>query len=81
MKDTNESSPAPAKRGSTGWRNHAFIQVMQHRNYRLYSIGDGVSLLGNWTQRVAIACGACNSTRAPTGPPLHLERRDLGRAG
>lgn len=55
MKDTNESSSAPAKRGSTGWRDHAFIQVMQHRNYRLYSIGDGVSLLGNWTQRVAIA--------------------------
>jgi MFS family permease len=31
-----------------------FLQVLRHRNYRLYSIGDGVSLIGNWVQRVAI---------------------------
>ena len=55
MKDIRENKTAPASSGPKGWRNSAFIQVMQHRNYRLYTIGDGVSLLGNWTQRVAIA--------------------------
>ncbi len=56
MKDTNEPvSGAPAGRARAALRGSTFMQVMAHRNYLYYSIGDGVSLIGNWTQRVAIA--------------------------
>jgi MFS family permease len=56
MKDTNETvSSAPAGRARSALRGSTFVQVMAHRNYLYYSIGDGVSLIGNWTQRVAIA--------------------------
>lgn len=55
MKGTNGTEPTSAGGGRRGLRGSTFVQVMHHRNYLLYSIGDGVSLLGNWTQRVAIA--------------------------
>lgn len=56
MKDTNETvTGAPASRARAALRGSTFVQVMAHRNYRYYSIGDGVSLIGTWTQRVAIA--------------------------
>jgi MFS family permease len=56
MKDTNETvSAAPAGRARSALRGSTFVQVMAHRNYLYYSIGDGVSLIGTWTQRVAIA--------------------------
>ena len=41
--------------GRAGLRGNALKQILSHRNYRLYTIGDGISLLGSWTQRVAIA--------------------------
>lgn len=56
MKDTNETpSGAPAGSARAALRGSTFVQVMAHRNYLYYSIGDGVSLIGTWTQRVAIA--------------------------
>jgi MFS family permease len=35
-------------------RRNSLFQVLQHRNYRLYAVGDAVSLIGNWVQKVAI---------------------------
>ncbi len=56
MKDTNETpGGAPAGSARAALRGSTFVQVMAHRNYLYYSIGDGVSLIGTWTQRVAIA--------------------------
>ena len=56
MKETDEQRLAAHgghRRGALS--GNTFLQVMHHRNYLLYSIGDGVSLIGSWTQRVAIA--------------------------
>ncbi len=30
------------------------VRALQHRNYRLYSFGQGISLIGTWAQRVAV---------------------------
>ncbi|MGE5540498.1 MAG: MFS transporter [Gemmatimonas sp.] len=43
-----------ARRDDRPPRRNAFLQVLQHRNYRLYAGGDAVSLIGNWVQKVAI---------------------------
>jgi MFS family permease len=65
MKDTNETvSAAPAGRARSALRGSTFVQVMAHRNYLYYSIGDGVSLIGNWTQRVAISWLAWEMTHS-----------------
>lgn len=56
MKKTEETPPAAHgghRRGALS--GNTFLQVMRHRNYLLYAVGDGVSLIGSWTQRVAIA--------------------------
>ena len=39
---------------------------MQHRNYRLYAFGDGISLIGNWVQRVAIGWLTWQLTKSGT---------------
>lgn len=53
IEETQPAAPGGHRRGALS--GNTFLQVMHHRNYRLYSIGDGVSLIGSWTQRVAIA--------------------------
>ena len=30
------------------------VRALHHRNYRLYSYGQGISLIGTWAQRVAV---------------------------
>lgn len=50
--DPKTDESAPHRRAVN---RSVLLQVMAHRNYRLYSVGDGVSLIGSWTQRVAIA--------------------------
>lgn len=47
-------------------RRNAFLQVMQHRNYRFYTVGDGVSLIGNWVQRVALGWLTWQLTKSGT---------------
>ena len=34
---------------------HLIVRALHHRNYRLYSYGQGISLIGTWAQRVAVA--------------------------
>lgn len=48
-----EAAPAHGKKGSIS--RNAVWRLMAHRNYRLYTMGDGISLLGSWTQRIAVA--------------------------
>jgi MFS family permease len=39
------------KRGATNWR--LVLRALQHRNYRLFYGGQGISLIGTWMTRVA----------------------------
>ena len=56
MTETEKTKPASHGGHERGkLTGYTFMQVMRHRNYLLYAIGDGVSLIGSWTQRVAIA--------------------------
>lgn len=56
MTETDKTPPASHGSHARGkLTGYTFMQVMRHRNYLLYAIGDGVSLIGSWTQRVAIA--------------------------
>lgn len=46
----DQQRPGRARASTRG----TFLQILRHRNYRLYTVGDAVSLIGNWVQRVAI---------------------------
>jgi MFS family permease len=35
--------------------SHHWLRALRHRNYRLYFIGQGVSLIGTWMQQTALA--------------------------
>jgi len=50
----------------TALRKNPFLQVMRYRNYRLYSFGDGVSLIGNWVQKVALGWLTWQLTKSGT---------------
>jgi MFS family permease len=55
MKNLSEASAGGEASGALRASGRgAFLHVLRHRNYRLYAVGDGVSLIGNWVQRVAI---------------------------
>jgi MFS family permease len=41
----------PRRRGGTNWR--LILRALQHRNYRLFYGGQGISLIGTWMTRVA----------------------------
>ncbi len=51
---TPDSSPRlPAC--PTGWRRLLPVgRALRHRNYRLFFLGQGLSLIGTWTQRIAL---------------------------
>jgi MFS family permease len=45
--DQDQAAPAPV----TAWRSMA--RALAHRNYRLFFVGQGISLIGTWMTRVA----------------------------
>lgn len=49
---TTRLKPAPQQPGS---RLSAIARALHHRNYRLFFMGQGLSLIGTWMQRVALA--------------------------
>src|SRR5512137_1853103 len=48
MADTQNHSDEPSR-----WR--LLFRSLQHRNFRLFFIGQGISLLGTWMQMTAVA--------------------------
>lgn len=50
-----ESEPVFENSGKTKRKNRVFLfRALQHRNYRLYFLGQGISLVGSWMQQVAV---------------------------
>src|SRR5579872_8140 len=43
----------------------SFTRALTHRNYRLYLLGQGVSLIGTWMQQVAMAWLVYRQTGSP----------------
>ena len=50
MADLSYASPAGTPR-----RGPRFLRALGHRNYRLFFLGNGVSLVGNWMTNIAMA--------------------------
>jgi MFS family permease len=45
--------------------NHSLLRALAHRNYRLYFLGQGVSLIGTWMQQVAMSWLVYTKTNSP----------------
>jgi len=55
--DAPTSEPASPSRAPAGTRLGglgSLVRALSHRNYRLFFIGQGVSLIGTWMQRIAL---------------------------
>jgi hypothetical protein len=48
----------------------SFLRALAHRNFRLFIVGQGVSLIGTWVQQVAIAWVVFRMTGSATLPGL-----------
>ncbi len=58
------SVPTPVPPAAGGrWR--AVVRALHHRNYRLFFMGQGLSLVGTWMQRVALAWLVYRLTDSP----------------
>jgi MFS family permease len=62
-------SPAPPRTSSRPWRLETF-RALRHRNYRLYFIGQWISLTGSWLQSAALAWLAYELTGQSRWPAL-----------
>lgn len=47
------SNSSPGAEGETSWRNT--FRALRYRNYRLFFVGQGLSLIGTWIQAVALS--------------------------
>jgi MFS family permease len=54
---------------SGSWLTHTF-RALRHRDYRLYFIGQTVSLIGTWAQNAAMSWLAAEMTHTSTWPAL-----------
>ncbi len=62
LQDQNATGPGPRRKGpgvSNPWR------VLRHRNYRLYFMGQSISVIGTWITRVASAWLVYKLTKSP----------------
>ena len=57
---------SPGTGGSQRGRFHNISRAFAHRNYRVYTSGNGVSLIGWWLQRVAVGWLAWTLTHSGT---------------
>jgi MFS family permease len=62
MKDVRDGSFRPSPRGAPQANPFA---ALRHRNFRLFFIGQFISLVGTWMQRIAQAWLVLNLTRSP----------------
>jgi predicted MFS family arabinose efflux permease len=56
------TDPAPGSGGGGGWRRAG--RALATRNYRIYTTGNAVSLIGTWVQRIAVGWLAWRLTRS-----------------
>jgi MFS family permease len=57
--------PAPLPTGAGAGRLAGTLRALRHRNFRLFTIGQSLSLVGTWMQQVAVAWLVYRMTESP----------------